>query len=50
MMARLEGEVFFRTIAEKVETIEPAGVAELRIVPGLRGLAKMPLALTRRAH
>jgi cytochrome P450 len=50
MMARLEGEVFFRTIAEKVETIEPTGVAELRIVPGLRGLAKMPLALTRRAH
>jgi cytochrome P450 len=48
MMARLEGEVFFRTIGEKVESIESTGPAELRVVPGLRGLAKMPIALTPR--
>ncbi|QSR19610.1 cytochrome P450 [Novosphingobium sp. KA1] len=46
MMARLEGEVFFRALAEKVETLETTGPSELRLVPGLRGLASLPLALT----
>lgn len=46
MMARLEGEVFFRTIAEKVHMLEPTGPSELRLVPGLRGLSSLPLALT----
>lgn len=45
MMARLEGEVFFETLARTVERIEPAGPAELRLVPGLRGLKSMPLRL-----
>ena len=45
MMARLEAEVFFRTLARKVDTIERTGPAELRLVPGLRGLATLPLAL-----
>jgi len=49
MMARLEGEVFFRTLGEKVESIAYTGEAEMRVVPGLRGLAKLPIALTRRA-
>ena len=48
MMARLEGEVFFRAIAEKVDTLSYTGEAELRTVPGLRGLARLPIALTRR--
>ncbi|SFF78929.1 hypothetical protein SAMN05518801_101537 [Novosphingobium sp. CF614] len=46
MMARLEGEVFFRAIAEKVRTLEPTGPSQLRLVPGLRGLSSLPLALT----
>lgn len=46
MMARLEGEVFFRTFAEKVRSIEITGPSTLRLVPGLRGLATLPLALT----
>lgn len=46
MMARLEAEVFFRALAGKAATIEPAGACELRLVPGLRGLASLPLALT----
>lgn len=45
MMARLEGEVFFRALAEKVDRIEPTGPSQLRLVPGLRGLTSLPLAL-----
>ncbi|GAB7551462.1 cytochrome P450 [Novosphingobium sp. 11B] len=46
MMARLEGEVFFRAIAEKVRTLETNGPSTLRLVPGLRGLSSLPLKLT----
>lgn len=46
MMARLEAEVFFRAIAAKVERIEPTGPSALRLVPGLRGLSSLPLAIT----
>lgn len=45
MMARLEGEVFFLALARKVRVLEPAGTPELRLVPGLRGLTKLPLRL-----
>jgi cytochrome P450 len=48
MMARLEGEVFFRALAAKVHDIEPTGPSALRLVPGLRGLSSLPLALTRK--
>lgn len=50
MMARLEGEVFFRTIAQKVATLEATGPSELRLVPGLRGLSRLPIRLTGRAR
>jgi cytochrome P450 len=50
MMARLEGEVFFRAIGEKVGTLEYTGESTLRLVPGLRGLATLPIALGRRTH
>jgi cytochrome P450 len=49
MMARLEGEVFFRALARKVEHIELAGPAQLRLQPGLRGLSSLPVRLTRRS-
>jgi cytochrome P450 len=49
MMARLEGEVFFRTLAEKVAHIEATGPSQLRLLPGLRGLASLPLKMTRKA-
>jgi 4-methoxybenzoate monooxygenase (O-demethylating) len=45
MMARLEGEVFFQTLAKKVGSIELAGEPKLRMNPGLRGLASLPLTL-----
>jgi cytochrome P450 len=45
MMARLEGEVFFRALAEKVGTLTCTGPSQLRLVPGLRGLSSLPLAL-----
>lgn len=48
-MARLEGEVFFRALARKVQSIELTGSPELRLNPGLRGLASLPLRLTRKA-
>lgn len=48
MMARLEGEVFFRALGMKVDEIIATSPAELRLVPGLRGLAKMPIALRRK--
>jgi len=48
MMARLEGEVFFRALAEQVQNIESAGLAELRRTPGLRGLSSLPLRMTRK--
>lgn len=50
MMARLEGEVFFRAIGEKVDSLRYTGAPELRTVPGLRGLNKLPIALTRRKN
>jgi len=49
MMARLEGEVFFRTLARKVQTIELTGTPQLRLNPGLRGLSSLPLRITPRA-
>lgn len=45
MMARLEGEVFFRALAERVGTLTCTGPSQLRLVPGLRGLSSLPLAL-----
>lgn len=50
MMARLEGEVFFHALAQKVESIEIVGTPRLRLEPGLRGLASLPLRLTRKAN
>jgi cytochrome P450 len=49
MMARLEGEVFFRALARKVERIELTGTPQLRMQPGLRGLSSLPVRLTRRS-
>ena len=48
MMARLEGEVFLRALARKVQDIELAGSPQLRLQPGLRGLSSLPLRLTRK--
>jgi cytochrome P450 len=48
MMARLEAEVFFRTLARKVQDIEIVGTPTLRLNPGLRGLSSLPLRLTRK--
>jgi hypothetical protein len=45
MMARLEGEVFFRNLATKVKTLEAAGASALRLNPGLRGLSTLPIAI-----
>ena len=50
MIARLEGEVFFRSLARKVEHIELTGPAVLRLQPGLRGLSSLPLRLTRKTR
>jgi cytochrome P450 len=50
MMARLEGEVFFRALAEKVDRIEITGTPQLRLQPGLRGLSSLPLRLTRKSR
>jgi cytochrome P450 len=50
MMARLEAEVFFRALACKVQDIEFAGPAILRLQPGLRGLSSLPLRLTRKSR
>jgi len=50
MLARLEAEVFFRTLALKVQDIELRGPATLRLQPGLRGLTSLPLRLTRKIH
>lgn len=46
MMARLEGEVFFRALATQVDRLELTGPSTLRLHPGLRGLVSLPLALT----
>lgn len=46
MMARLEGEVFFRALATRVETLESAGEAMLRLNPGLRGLSSLPVRIS----
>jgi len=48
MMARLEAEVFFQTLARKVARIELTGPAELRLTPGLRGLKSLPVRLVRK--
>lgn len=48
MMARLEGEVFLRALARKVQDIEISGPPQLRLQPGLRGLSSLPLRLTRK--
>jgi cytochrome P450 len=45
MMARLEGEVFFRSLATKVKTLEYAGPSVLRLNPGLRGLSALPITI-----
>lgn len=50
MMARLEGEVFFRALAARVQTIELAGTPQLRMNPGLRGLSSLPIRLTPRKN
>lgn len=50
MLARLEGEVFFRTLAQSVESIALDGVPELRMNPGLRGLTRLPLHLVPKRH
>jgi cytochrome P450 len=50
MLARLEAEVFLRTLAVKVQDIALEGPATLRLQPGLRGLTSLPLRLTRRVH
>lgn len=48
MMARLEAEVFFRALAQKVQHIELTGPGQLRLQPGLRGLSSLPVRLTRK--
>lgn len=48
MMARLEAEVFFRSLAQKVHSIELAGPPQVRLQPGLRGLSSLPLRLIRK--
>jgi len=50
MMARLEAEVFFQTLARKVARIEVTGPAQLRLQPGLRGLTSLPVRLIRSSH
>jgi cytochrome P450 len=45
MMARLEGEVFFQSLATKVKTLDSAGPSALRLNPGLRGLTQLPIAM-----
>jgi cytochrome P450 len=45
MMARLEGEVFFRTLATKVKTLEAAGPPVLCLNPGMRGLSALPVVI-----
>jgi cytochrome P450 len=50
MMARLEAEVFFRSLAQKVHSIELAGTPQVRLQPGLRGLSSLPLRLTRKSR
>lgn len=50
MMARLEAEVFFRTLGRKVDRIELTGPSQLRLQPGLRGLSSLPIRVTRKAH
>ena len=46
VMARLEGEVFFRALATQVDRLDVTGPSTLRLHPGLRGLVTLPLALT----
>ncbi|RZF63257.1 cytochrome P450 [Sphingomonas populi] len=47
MMARLEGEIFFGALAKAVGRLELTGPSELRLEPGLRGLARLPMRVTR---
>ncbi len=46
MLARLEGEIFFQALAQKVDDLQATGPSVLRLNPGLRGLANLPVALT----
>ncbi len=46
MMARLEGEVFFHTLAQMVSELVPNGPAKLRMTPGLRGLVSLPIHIS----
>jgi len=50
MMAPVEAEVFFRSLAQKVHSIELAGRPQLRLQPGLRGLSSLPLRLVRKSR
>jgi cytochrome P450 len=45
MLARLEGEVVFRRLAERAPTFEAAGVPERRI-SAVRSLAKLPISVS----
>lgn len=46
MVARLEGEAFFRALSERASTLEMTGPAQLRLNPGLRGLSSLPLSIS----
>lgn len=46
MFARLEGEVLVNAVAQQVRSLELAGTPEFRLNPGLRGLSRLPLAIS----
>jgi hypothetical protein len=46
-VARLEGEIMLRTLAERVESIDLAGPPVRRLNNTLRGLSSLPLRVTR---
>jgi cytochrome P450 len=45
MLARLEGEIAFKRLAERAQTLEAAGTPERRI-SGVRSLARLPVAVS----
>jgi cytochrome P450 len=45
VVARLEAEVLLQALAHGVAALELDGAPELRLVPGLRGLSRLPLRL-----
>jgi len=49
MIARMEGEILLKALAEKTDRIEIVGRPELRLTPGLRGLITLPMALHAKA-